>query len=99
METHRISKTAAIYLAKMRSLCDEYDAKLFVKSLPLSDIEDNYGWEEYKQDIIDYGFQDLLWDFVENISYYPKDCFFDGVHFTENVLEEHGDDIRAAVSD
>lgn len=97
METHRISKTAAVYLAKMENLCDEYGAKFFVKSTPLSDIEDNYGWEEFEQDIIDDGFEKLLGGFIENISYYPKDWFRDDVHFTSDILEEYGDDIRAAV--
>lgn len=98
-ETHRISKTAAIYLVKIRELCDEYGTKLFVKSLPLSDSEDNYGWEEFKQDIIDYGLEDLLSEFVENILYYPEDWFYDGSHFQKNILEEHGDEIREAVLD
>lgn len=93
---HRISKTAVVYLSKMRDLCNEYGVNLYVKSSPLADIEINHRWEEYEQDIIDYGFEDLLGDFIESIPYYPKDWFRDGTHFRADILEEYGDDIREA---
>jgi hypothetical protein len=98
-ENHRISKTTVVYLAKIRDLCEEYDVNLYIKSNPLSDIEENYGWEEYQQDIIDYGFEDLLGDFIKDIPYYPETWFRDGVHFTDDILEEYGDEIRNNVLD
>jgi hypothetical protein len=98
-ETHRISKTTVIYLAKIRDLCKEYNVTLYIKPNPLSDVENNYGWDEYQQDILNYGFEDLLGDFIENIPYYPETWFSDGTHFTADILEEYGDEIRENVLD
>jgi hypothetical protein len=41
----------------------------------------------------------LLGDFVDNIPYYPETWFRDGVHFTNEILEKYGDEIRVDVLD
>ena len=93
----RISKTAVVYLSKMEDLCKEYGVNLYVKSVPLSDCDSNYGYTEYEQDIMDYGFVDLMGDFIQNIPYYPETWFVDGVHFSDDILAEYGDEIREVV--
>lgn len=96
-ETHRISKAAAVYITKMRNLCDEYGINLHVKPNPLSDVDENYGWEKFEQDIKDYNLEDLLGGFIESIPYYPDNWFSDKMHFTKDILEKYGDDIRESV--
>lgn len=63
---HKISETTIIYLTKMQYLCEEHGIKLDVKPNPLSDIEDNYEWEEFEEEIVEYGLEALLGDFIEN---------------------------------
>ena len=94
---HRISPTAAIYLRKMQELCRSHNVKFFVRPLPVSDLEENYGWEDFERDVKTLGFEDILGDFVKRIKYYPEDWFFDKVHFKREILETHGDEIRALI--
>lgn len=83
----------------MKDICDEYDVKLFVRSAPLVDNEENHSWKKYKQDIIDYGLEEILGEFIENIKYYPEDWFADGIHFKSDIIEEYGDSIKATLLD
>ena len=99
MEDHRISKTTEIYLRKMKQLCDEKNVELVVKPNPLSDKEQNYGWDEYEQDILSMGFDDILGEFIEKIPYYPVEWFKDDAHFKKEILEQYGDEIRTRVLD
>lgn len=95
-EYHRISRNSVIYLAKMRELCREHNVKLYIRSVPMPDTDDNHNWENFKQDVKTYGFEDILGDFVENIRYCPIEWFVDGVHFTVEILDQYGDEIRAS---
>ncbi len=93
----RLSRTAIIYLNKMRELCREHNVKLYVYPLPVKDILENHDLENFKQDVKNNGFEDILGDFIERIVYYPEDWFRDGVHFKKEILEQHREEIIAAV--
>lgn len=94
---HRLSRTGIIYLRKIQELCREHDIKLFVRPLPMLDIENNHGFEDFERNVKTFGFEDVLGDYVKRIKYYPDDWFRDKVHFTKEVLEAHGDEIRASI--
>ena len=94
---HRLSRTAIIYLDKIRSICRERNINLHVLPLPLPDTNDNYGWDNFEQDVKDYGFEDILGEFTKKIHYYPKDWYGDGTHFKVEILKQHIDEIRAVV--
>ena len=94
---YRISNTAGIYLKKMADLCDEKGVKLIVRSTPMPEWEKNSDWTAYQNDIKLFGFEELLEDYFKNIVYYPSDWFSDGVHFTDEILEQYGDEIRNSV--
>lgn len=96
-DTHRISRTAIIYLVKMRDLCEEKGVHFYIKANPLADVVDNYGWDEFEEDIINYGLEDILSEFIESIPYYPPEWFSDGSHFKDDILKKYGDDIRKSV--
>ena len=95
--SHRLSKTSITYLAKIRELCQEHNVKIFILPLPMADTSKNYGWDEYEQDIIKYGFKDLFGNFVEKIHYYPENWFSDGVHFKPQILDQHREEIADAI--
>ena len=91
---HRISRAGEIYLAKIRELCREHNAELHILPLPMADVPKNYGWDDFRNDISAYGFDDIFGDFIERIHYYPEDWFGDGVHFKKEILEQHIGEIR-----
>lgn len=95
--THRLSRTAIIYLEKIRELCKKYDVKFLVRPIPMADTAKNYGWEDLQQDIDKYGFNDLFGDFVQKIHYYSEDWYGDGVHFKKETLKQYRDEIRALI--
>ncbi|MBQ7561902.1 MAG: hypothetical protein IJS99_08745 [Synergistaceae bacterium] len=95
--THRLSRTAIIYLEKIRELCKKYDVKFLVRPIPTADIEKNYGWEDLQQDINNYNLNDLFGDFMQRINYYPKDWYLDNMHFKPEILKQHRDEIRASI--
>lgn len=95
--TNRLSRTAAIYLRKMQALCEERGVKFVVRPLPLADTPENQDWNLFRQDIADYGFEDLLKNFIDDVDYYPLDWFVDGVHFTPDILAEHLETFRSRV--
>lgn len=96
-KNRRISRTGEIYLAKMRQLCEERGVELIVKSNPLADTQENRQWEEYRNDIKRCGFEDILGNYIDEITYYPEDWFIDGVHFKEEILAKYGEKIRESV--
>ena len=93
----RLSRTAIIYLKKMRELCRQHNVKLYVYPLPIKDIPENHDWKNFEQDVKDFGFEDLLGDFIDRIVFFPEDWFADHVHFKKDILEKHRNEIIAAV--
>lgn len=94
---HRISPTGQIYLSKMIELCNRKNVELIVVPSPLMDVEDNYGWEAYSEDIINMGFEETLGNFINSIDYYPEDMFMDGIHFSESTLNDCREEIAEKV--
>ena len=94
---HRLSRTAVIYLPKIRELCREHNIKLKVLPLPIPDTEDNYGWDKFDEDVKAYRLDDILGDFTKKIHYCPKEWYRDGVHFKAEILEQHIEELRAYV--
>lgn len=94
---HRLSRTAIIYLPKIRSLCSERNIKLSILPLPIPDTSENYGWENFAQDVKDYGFEDILAEFTQKIHYCPDDWYRDGSHFKPTILKQHLGELRALV--
>ena len=94
---HRLSRTAIIYLPKIRELCRQYGARLTVLPLPLPDTEENYGWDDFDADVIEYGFNDVLGDFTKRIHYCPDEWYSDGSHFKPEILEGHITELRGWV--
>lgn len=94
---HRLSRTAIIYLPKIRGLCMENNIKLKILPLPIADTEENYGWDKFDDDVKEYGFEDILEDFTRKIRYCPADWFSDGVHFKPEILEQHINELRKCV--
>ena len=95
--THRLSRTAVIYLPKIRELCREHNVKLKVLPLPLPDNEENYGWEKFDDDVREYGLDDILGDFTKKIHYCPEELYVDGSHFKREILEQRIDELRSYV--
>ena len=93
----RISPIAAIYIPKIQDLCAQHNATVSVLPLPIPDTPENHDWENFRQDVRDYGLDDILGEFTEKIHYYPADWFSDGTHFKLEILEQHLDEIRSAV--
>ena len=94
---HKLSRTAIIYLEKIRELCRECNVKFLVRPIPMADNEKNYGWEDLQQDINNYNFNDLFGDFLQKIYYYPEDWYRDGVHFKPDILKQHRGEIRELI--
>ena len=94
---HRLSRTAIIYLPKIRELCRERNIRLHVLPLPVPDTSENYGWEDFAQDVRDNGLDDVLGEFTGKIHYCPDDWYRDGSHFKPEILEQHIDELRAYV--
>lgn len=94
---HRLSRTAIIYLPKIRGLCMENNIKLKILPLPIADTEENYGWDKFDDDVKEYGFEDILEDFTRKIRYCPADWFSDGFHFKPEILEQHINELRKCV--
>lgn len=94
---HRLSRTAIIYLPKIHRLCEEHGAKLIVLPLPVPDTEDNYGWNDFDDDVRNCGFEDILGGFTERIHYCPEEWYVDGSHFKREILEAHIDKLRGLV--
>lgn len=94
---HRISRTAVIYLAKIRELCDKHNVTLYILPLPLPDTFENHGWENFNDDARNYGFEDILGEFVNKIFYCPEEWYIDGSHFKHEILDKYGDEIRASI--
>lgn len=88
-----ISKLAAGYLAKMKSLCDEKGVELKVICAPLPDTEDNHDWEEMKEQFAYYGISDIMADYFTDNDYYDESCFQDAAHFTDEYLSENREEI------
>ena len=95
--THRLSPTAIIYLRKIRSLCSGNNIKLHILPLPMPDITENHNWKAFSEDVVNYGLDDILGNFVNNIRYYPDDWFSDGVHFKQDILKQHINEIKNVV--
>lgn len=94
---HRLSRTAVIYLHKMKKLCAEHNVNLHVLPVPLPSIVKNYGWKNFAQDVKDYGMCDVLGKFAGNIRTYPAVWFGDDSHFKRDFLQQHRDEMRSAV--
>lgn len=94
---HRLSRTAVIYLSKIRRLCMENNIKLRILPLPIPSTEENYGWNEFDADVKEYGFGNILGCFTKKIRYCPEEWYRDGSHFRKEILDAHSDDIRASV--
>lgn len=88
-----ISELAATYLKKMQKLCDEKGIKLTILAAPLPDTEVNSDWSEFKAQISEYGLNDILEGYFENLDYYDESFFSDEAHFTEEYLLENRDEI------
>ena len=94
---HRLSRTALIYLPKIRTLCSEHNIKLYILPLPIPDTSENKGWELFKQDVKDYSLEDILGSFIDEIHYCPDDWYRDGSHFKPDILEQHIEELKAMV--
>ena len=94
---HRLSRTAVIYLPKIRRLCMENNIKLKILPIPVADISENHGWDKFDADVKEYGFGDILGGFTEKILYCPEEWYRDNVHFRQEVLERSGDELRQSV--
>lgn len=93
--TNRLSRTSVLYLRKMMALCQEKGVSLVVRPLPLADTEENHRWDAFREDILEQGLEELLGTFLEELAYYPEAWFSDGIHFTEEMLQAHQEELRA----
>ena len=82
MVRNRISRLAVNYLCKMRDLCKEKGIELTVICTPLDTNNLTGDLTLFKQDIIDYGLDDIMEGYVDNIKYYEDAYFMDQSHFT-----------------
>ena len=96
-EQNRVSYVSAVYLKKMEEACQEHDVELKILAGPLADTEENRDWTRFEQDIKDFDLTEVMGEFLDGLTYYPEEWFSDGVHFTGKMIEEHGNEIRAAV--
>lgn len=92
-DENRISGLTAVYLRKIEELCRERQVNLYVIPSPLEDNIKNHNWQAFLQDIKEWGYEGLLKNYAENVRYYPRECFSDGVHFKKDFLQENRDEI------
>ena len=90
----RFCPSASIYLKKMYELCDSKGIRFVVRSSPMMDTVENHDIENLESDIEIYGLNIIMAGYIDSIRYYPKDCFKDGVHFSDAALDKYANEIQ-----
>lgn len=89
-----ICPTAAIYLKKMEEECNAKNIDFIVKASPLKDTPENHNLVEFEKDIVQFGLEDIMNEYIDSITYYPEKWFKDDAHFTDDALSQEIDMIR-----
>ena len=84
---------AALYLGKMKAVCDEKNINFHLLSAPLPESY-QYSFEEMKNRLDFEGEEILLDEFVDSIIYVKEEELVDGVHMSDSFLEREREKIR-----
>lgn len=84
---------AALYLGKMKEVCDEKNIEFHLLSSPLPE---NYQFslEEMKERLDFEEEEKLILEYADSIIYVQEDEFVDGVHMSDSFLEENREKIK-----
>ncbi|MCM1252776.1 MAG: hypothetical protein NC321_08135 [Clostridium sp.] len=84
---------AAIYLGKMKAVCDEKNIRFHLLAPP---IPENYEYflEEMQDRLYFEGEEELLNRYMDSIIYVSEDELVDGVHMSDSYLEKNRESIR-----
>lgn len=84
---------AALYLGKMKEVCDEKNINFYLLAAPLSEsYQDSF--DEMKSRLSFEGKEELLYQYMDSIVYVQEDELVDGVHMSESFLEKNREHIR-----
>lgn len=88
-ESGVISEVSLRYLNKLSALCEEDGINLHILPGPHADSEERHKLEnEIRKAVQDNEKLRILQDYPDQIIYYPKELFRDGIHFDEQKLED-----------
>ncbi len=87
---------AALYLEKMKAVCDEKNINFHLLSAPLPESY-QYPFEEMKNRLDFEGEEELLDEFMDSIIYVKEDEFVDGVHMSDSFLEKNREEIKERI--
>ena len=79
---------AALYLGKMKAVCDEKNIKFHLLSAPLPEGY-QYSFEEMEERLDFEGEEELIRECADSIIYVQKDELVDGVHMSDSFLEKN----------
>ena len=86
---------AALYLGKMKAVCDEKNIKFHLLAAPLPD---SYQYSSEKMQELDCeGKEELIRKYVDSIIYVQEDELVDGVHMSDSFLEKNREKIRESL--
>ena len=85
---------AALYLEKMKAVCDEKNIGFHLLAAPLPE---NYQFslEEMKKRLDFEGEEELIRKYADSIIYVQEDEFVDGVHMRDSFVEKMREKIRS----
>lgn len=84
---------AALYLGKMKKLCDEKNIKFHLLASPCPENY-QYSLEEVEKRLTFDGKEELLDKYADSIIYIKEDELVDGVHMSDSFLEKNREKIK-----
>lgn len=87
---------AALYLEKMKAVCDEKNIEFHLLSSPLPENH-QFSLEEMKERLDFEGEEELIRKYADSIIYIQQDEFVDGVHMSASFLEKNREKIKEKI--
>ena len=87
---------AALYLGKMKAVCDEKNINFHLLSAPLPEGY-QYSFEEMEERLDFEGKEELIRECADSIIYVQKDELVDGVHMSDSFLEKNREGIKERI--
>lgn len=94
-----ISELSILYLKKMQEVCDANEIEFLVMPAPLAGKKEEYNWTDFEKSINEKQLKEIMSGYVDNIVYYGEENFSDGVHFEEEFLKQHREEIVEQIFD
>lgn len=87
---------AALYLGKMKEVCDENNIRFYLLSPPVPESY-QYSFEEMEQKLTFEGKEEILDEFRNSIIYVEEEELVDGVHMSGSFLEQNRERIKESL--